>query len=254
MKNREFINKIREEIKTLEEKQRFLKNQRKTVKLVGERKMSSYDAAEELRHTSYPLFIKYIVYYIFKHRRELPTFVDSTTRKDYRGNPVKVVGNVEEFTDIIKRCCGEKCWVLSEEWNSGYWHQLDETAYKVLDVAQEWINKYKDEYKADMEKVNKDNQQSKRLYVLVDKSLDPVYACVQGGHAVAQYLIEHPDGPWKNETLVYLYADVSKWKYKLEFLQKDFSVFYEPDLDNKLTALSVVDDTKLFKSLNTVKV
>jgi hypothetical protein len=77
---------------------------------------------------------------------------------------------------------------------------------------------------------------------------------VQGGHAVAQYLIEHPDGPWKNETLVYLYADISKWKSKLEFLQKDFSVFYEPDLDNKLTALSVVDDTKLFKSLNTVKV
>lgn len=33
----------------------------------------------------------------------------------------------------------------------------------------------------------------KRLYVLVDKKLNPIYGCVQGGHAVAQYMLEHKD-------------------------------------------------------------
>ena len=35
------------------------------------------------------------------------------------------------------------------------------------------------------------NGTQRRLYVIIDKSLDPVYGCVQGGHAVAQYLIEY---------------------------------------------------------------
>mgnify|MGYP003177818456 CR=1 FL=1 len=30
----------------------------------------------------------------------------------------------------------------------------------------------------------------KRLYVLIDQKLDAVYGCVQGGHAVAQWLLE----------------------------------------------------------------
>ena len=32
---------------------------------------------------------------------------------------------------------------------------------------------------------------NRRLYVLIDESLDPIYGCVQGGHAVAQYMLEH---------------------------------------------------------------
>lgn len=31
---------------------------------------------------------------------------------------------------------------------------------------------------------------NRRLYVLIDESLDPIYGCVQGGHAVAQYMLE----------------------------------------------------------------
>ena len=33
----------------------------------------------------------------------------------------------------------------------------------------------------------------KRLYVLIDKKLNPIYGCVQGGHAVVQYMLEHKD-------------------------------------------------------------
>ena len=30
-----------------------------------------------------------------------------------------------------------------------------------------------------------------KLYVLIDKSLDPIYGAVQGGHAVAEWLLEN---------------------------------------------------------------
>ena len=56
-------------------------------------------------------------------------------------------------------------------------------------------------------------KQKNKLYVLIDSSLEPVYGCVQGGHAVAQWLLEHNDG-WSNEYLIYLSADVNKWKKK----------------------------------------
>lgn len=90
----------------------------------------------------------------------------------------------------------------------------------------------------------------KRLYVLIGKSLNPIYGCVQGGHAVAQYMLEHKD--WKNEYLIYLSADVEREKEKLSLLGKDFSIFREPDLNNKTTAIAVVDDGSLFKKLNLV--
>lgn len=70
----------------------------------------------------------------------------------------------------------------------------------------------------------------KRLYVLIDQKLDAVYGCVQGGHAVAQWLLEHPNQEWNNSYLIYLYADL---------VNKDYSSFYEPDLDNQLTAIAL---------------
>ena len=30
-----------------------------------------------------------------------------------------------------------------------------------------------------------------KLYVLIDKNLDPIYGAVQAGHAVAEWLLEH---------------------------------------------------------------
>jgi hypothetical protein len=147
--DKNIINQIKQEIKNDAERQKFLKNQRKTVKLVGERKMSSYDAAEELRHTSYPLFIKYIAYYICKHRLELPVFVDSATRKDYKGNSIKVLDNQETFKSAIVRCCSEKCWVLSGEYNCGWCHETEDTARQVLKVINGWEAKYGTDKKED---------------------------------------------------------------------------------------------------------
>lgn len=36
----------------------------------------------------------------------------------------------------------------------------------------------------------------------------------------------------------YLYADLDKWKVRLDLVNKDYSSFYEPDLDNQLTAIA----------------
>ena len=93
----------------------------------------------------------------------------------------------------------------------------------------------------------------KKLYVLVDKTLKPVYGCVQGGHAVAQWMIEHPNSKeWHNDYLIYLSADISKWKRKLEFLEVNYTEFKEPDLDNQTTALAVFGHEELFKNLKVV--
>ena len=91
----------------------------------------------------------------------------------------------------------------------------------------------------------------KKLYVLVDKSLKPIYGCVQGGHAVAQWLIEHRSG-WNNEYLIYLSADVNRWKKKLSEMFIDFTEFKEPDLGNKTTSLAVLGHDNLFKKLNLI--
>ena len=93
----------------------------------------------------------------------------------------------------------------------------------------------------------------KRLYVLIDRSLEPVYGCVQGGHAVAQWLLEHPNQEWNNSYLIYLYANVNLYRMKLIMNHKDFSEFREPDLNDKITALACEDDGNLFKNLHTVK-
>ena len=94
----------------------------------------------------------------------------------------------------------------------------------------------------------------KRLYVLVNKKLAPVYGCVQGGHAVAQFMLENPNQKWNNEFLIYLYADTDMWADKLRRQGVKCSIFREPDLNNSITAIAVQDDSgELFKNLSTVK-
>lgn len=86
----------------------------------------------------------------------------------------------------------------------------------------------------------------------MSKDLQPVYGCVQGGHAVAQWLLENKDQTWNNEYLVYLYADLEKELFKLKLNNVNFSAFYEPDLDGKLTSIAVLNDGSLFKNLKLV--
>ena len=92
----------------------------------------------------------------------------------------------------------------------------------------------------------------KRLYVLINKDLSPVYGCVQGGHAVAQWLLDHPGQTWNNSYLIYLKCNLFSMRKRLIKLQRDFSEFREPDLNNELTAIAIEDNGKLFRNLKLV--
>ncbi len=72
------------------------------------------------------------------------------------------------------------------------------------------------------------------------------------GHAVAQWLLEHPNQNWNNNYLIYLYADLDKWRVRLDLTNKDYSMFREPDLNNQLTAIALQDDGRMFKKLKLV--
>ena len=68
----------------------------------------------------------------------------------------------------------------------------------------------------------------------------------------AQWLLEHPNQNWNNNYLIYLYADLDKWRVRLDLTNKDYSMFREPDLNNQLTAIALQDDGRMFKKLKLV--
>ena len=89
-----------------------------------------------------------------------------------------------------------------------------------------------------------------KLFVIIDETLEPIYGCVQAGHAVAQWLIEHPNGQWHNDYLIYLKGEVNEWAHKLDLLGIDYSVFKEPDLNGKMTAIAIHSNDRLFRKVN----
>ena len=92
-----------------------------------------------------------------------------------------------------------------------------------------------------------------RLYVLISNKLDSIYGCVQGGHAVAEWLLTHPNQKWNNNYLIYVSADVDKWKSRLNIMNVDYTEFKEQDLDYQTTALAVLNNDKMFKKLKLIK-
>lgn len=96
------------------------------------------------------------------------------------------------------------------------------------------------------------------MYVLVRRDLAETYRCVQAGHALVQYAMEHPRGNllWNNTTLLYLGVrnlnELREWIYKLKERKKVFSVFCEPDLDGHPTAVACYDRGIIFKKLGLV--
>jgi|GEM_PF-3120122 len=96
-----------------------------------------------------------------------------------------------------------------------------------------------------------------KMYVLVRNDLDSVYRMVQGTHAVAAFYEQGNDTTWHNDTLVTLAVrnlrSLEFWKWKLGQKKKNWVGFYEPDIDDQLTAIACVDSGEIFKNLPLAK-
>jgi len=97
-----------------------------------------------------------------------------------------------------------------------------------------------------------------KLYVLVRKDLSKSQQAVQAGHSVAQWLLSSPDSSkWKNSTLVYLGVKNKKQLYskmdELKSINKSFVEFREPDIGNQITSFAALDDGKIFKDLELLR-
>jgi hypothetical protein len=85
-----------------------------------------------------------------------------------------------------------------------------------------------------------------KLYVLVRKDLSKSQQAVQGGHAVAEYLLRDRSSFWDNGTLVYLAVDdeedLKSWGEIFHIMYAEYAEFREPDINNELTAIAALLD------------
>lgn len=96
-----------------------------------------------------------------------------------------------------------------------------------------------------------------RLYVLVRKDLRCSSMAVQAGHAVAQYCIDNPQSKWNNAYLIYLKVrDIEELNYYKTIAHSNnyqMSEFYEPDIENEMTAIAIECDGEIFSDLPLLK-
>jgi hypothetical protein len=90
-----------------------------------------------------------------------------------------------------------------------------------------------------------------KLYVLVRADLEWQHRSVQAGHAVAEFLLEHPETKWNNGTLIYLKVkdqeDLLDWCDR--FVEYAYTPWFEHDRGNQLTAIAVTGVDDLVKEL-----
>ena len=100
---------------------------------------------------------------------------------------------------------------------------------------------------------------NKRMYIICREDLDPLYAAIQGGHALASHALEHPEDfrNWGNSFLIYLKrkneSSLRTTLAKLEAEGIPCATFIEPDLGSQLTAISCYCDPIKLKNLSTLK-
>lgn len=90
-------------------------------------------------------------------------------------------------------------------------------------------------------------QDKRKLVIVTRKDLTPGQRAVQSTHAVVNFIFEHPSraGPWFKESnyLVQLEVDderaLHKLIGKLDYHQICYTVFREPDMDNRITAVAI---------------
>lgn len=72
-------------------------------------------------------------------------------------------------------------------------------------------------------------------------------------HAVAEFASWYVDYDYAHQTMVVLEVKdewkMKEWKQKLEWEDKRFKVFHEPDIGNQLTAIACMDSGEIFRRL-----
>lgn len=85
-----------------------------------------------------------------------------------------------------------------------------------------------------------------KMYVIVRNDISKSYQAAQGGHALAQMALDWPESfkDWNNGTIVYLKTSCEQMTEMtsnslLNELGMVYSDWYEPDMGDELTAISV---------------
>lgn len=82
-----------------------------------------------------------------------------------------------------------------------------------------------------------------KMYILIRDDISKSQQAVQGGHALAAFMLSYPDlaQEWGNHTIVYLKTEFDTLKIcEKTFRNADINIasFYEPDIGNQLTAIA----------------
>lgn len=92
-----------------------------------------------------------------------------------------------------------------------------------------------------------------KLYVVVRDDLSVPQKAVQAGHALAEFLLKRKT-EWRNGTLVYLKVPNEFCLFdlcdKLDDYGIEYSEFWEPDMDDQMTAIASTEGKKFFNKLD----
>lgn len=82
-----------------------------------------------------------------------------------------------------------------------------------------------------------------KMYILIRDDLSKSQQAVQGGHALAAFMLSYPDlaSEWNNKTIVYLKTDfetLTRYEQLLPLADLNIASFREPDIGDELTALA----------------
>lgn len=92
-----------------------------------------------------------------------------------------------------------------------------------------------------------------KMFVIVRKDIPKIHQAVQGGHALAEFLLKE-SSPWINGTLIYLGVkglnQIENLKNRFETEGIPYREFREPDMDNQITAIATDTNNRYIKKLN----
>ena len=92
-----------------------------------------------------------------------------------------------------------------------------------------------------------------KLFVIVRNDLSRSQKTVQTLHAGAEYILNNPQTPWDNGTVVCLKVDnedqLKEEIKRLDKMEIKHSIFKEPDIGNEITSLAIVSKDSIFSHL-----